>query len=208
MVVIKRICAKICFKTTVKLVSTGAGAMHLTYVNHAKLNRSCKCCQEITATTANTLWISCDLGWSVGWLHIQRINLITPHILALSSVDKDVTTVKLRICYIIPSAGQAKYNLPSNQFHWQRRTITTDLVWNGIKLSIQLAHGDRLGIDRAINDFLIFSVTTNVELCHGISHSVYHRCLAAKWLTNQHKSKHTCLLQWKSADTKNTTVSK
>jgi len=60
-------------------------------------------------------------------------------------------------------------------------------VRNQIKLAVQLTHGDWLGIDSSINNFLVLSMSIDIELRHGLSHRVYYSRLTTEWLANQHK---------------------
>ena len=57
-----------------------------------------------------------------------------------------------------------------HSIHLLVQKVTAYLVRNGIKLSIQLSHGDGFRIDRTIDDFLVIRVTVDVQLRHRICH--------------------------------------
>jgi len=65
--------------------------------------------------------------------------------------------------------------------------MTADLVGDGVKLAVQLSHGDRLGIDRFVHHFLVLLVSLLVQHRQRAGHSRNYRRFASKRVSNQHK---------------------
>ena len=62
------------------------------------------------------------------------------------------------------------------------------LMWDGVKLTVQLTHGDGLGVDGSMDDPLILLFPFVMKNGHCIGHRVNHWRLAAEWLPHQHEA--------------------